>query len=293
MGRPRLSRVSSLVVLCVAYLFALAAAAAVVDRFSDHGPLAAAAIADLIATLLVFAFSRALDNSSVYDPYWSVAPIAMAVYWAWPAVGGQPIGWRALIVAVLVAIWGVRLTANFLTHWRGLDHEDWRYADFRRRTGGWYWLVSLFGFHLFPTVIVFVACIPVYSACTARGDLGGLDLVAAIVTLAAIVIEAVADRQMRRAAPRADGATFRRGLWAVSRHPNYFGEILFWWGLYLFALAADLKAWWTIVGPLGVSVLFVTVSIPLIETRMLRRRPDYERVRAEVSMLIPWFPKQR
>ena len=101
--------------------------------------------------------------------------------------------------------------------------------------------------------------------------------------------------QMRSALAHGEmsDTTFRGGLWRYSRHPNYFGETLFWWGLYLFALGVDTGLWWTIFGPLGVTALFLFVSLPLIEDRMRKRRPDYEDVRLEVSAFIPWIPKRR
>ena len=84
-----------------------------------------------------------------------------------------------------------------------------------------------------------------------------------------------------------------RGLWAYSRHPNYFGEIMFWWGIFFFGLAADFHYWWTIIGPVSVTLLFTVISIPLMEKRNLERRPDYAKVRESIPVLIPWFPKMR
>ena len=82
------------------------------------------------------------------------------------------------------------------------------------------------------------------------------------------------------------------GLWAYSRHPNYFGEIMFWWGLFIFALAADSCYWWTIAGPLVITILFLFISIPMMDKRSLGRRPGYEEHMERVSALIPWFPKR-
>lgn len=247
----------------------------------------------LAATVVVFGFSRGADNSSVYDPYWSVAPIAIVAYWFATTPGGAP-SLRAVMILTLVTAWGLRLTHNFLRHWSGLGHEDWRYADFRVTAGRLYWPVSFLGFHLFPTLIVFAGCVPIHSALHAPRGLGLLDGLAVLVTAGAIVIESTADAQLRaHVRKRSDHrSTFRGGLWAYSRHPNYFGEVLFWWGLFLFALAADPQLYWTVFGPLGVTALFATVSLPLIERRMLQRRADHERVRAEVSILIPWFPRR-
>jgi steroid 5-alpha reductase family enzyme len=290
----RMSRRTSLAVIWAAYLWTIAVSWAIGSFLPVDSPLAKAAIIDVIATVMVFAFSVIFNNSSFYDPFWSVAPIFLAGYWTMNGWDGSGAHWRALFVMLLVTLWGVRLTVNFLTRWRGMRHEDWRYEDFRERAGSAYWVVSFFGFHLVPTIIVFAACVPVYYACTGGQAFGLIDVVATVVTLIAILIETVADAQMRSAVANGDmsDTTFRGGLWNYSRHPNYFGEVVFWWGLYLFALGVDTGLWWTIFGPLGVTVLFLVVSLPLIEDRMRRRRPDYEHVRLEVSALIPWPPNK-
>lgn len=281
--------------MCAAYLWALVVALSIGLLIPVESPLIKAGIVYLIATVMVFAVSVIFDNSSVYDPYWSVAPIVMTGYWLARAPEDPSANLRGLIVFTLVTVWGIRLTSNFLSHWKGMQHEDWRYEGIRKKTGGNYWLVSFFGIHLFPTVIVFAACIPVFFACVTRRPPGVMDVVAVGVTVIAIVIETVADAQMRRAVASGacDGSTFRGGLWAYSRHPNYLGEMMFWWGMYLFGLAAGLEFWWTFFGPLGVTVLFLSVSIPMIETRMVERRSDYRRIQTEVSKLVPWFPKHR
>jgi len=289
------SRSTSLALIWGSYLWTLVVAGSIGWLLPIESALIKAGVVDLIATVMIFAISAIFDNSSVYDPYWSVAPVVMVGYWVWRGSGDSDTDWRAAIVLSLVAIWGIRLTWNFIRHWRGLDHEDWRYAAYREQGRTIYWLVSFFGFHLVPTLVVFAACVPVFFAVNGGGGMGLIDGLAIVVTGAAIGIETVADAQMRAftAAGKGRGSTFRGGLWAASRHPNYFGEILFWWGLYLFALGADTGNWWTVFGPIGVTVLFLAVSLPLIETRMRQRRDDYEQVQKEISRLVPWFPKKR
>jgi steroid 5-alpha reductase family enzyme len=278
----------------LAYLAALAVAVAVAVGLSMSGsdPLRIALAADVAATLVVFAFSVALDNSSLYDPYWSVAPFPIGLYFALHSrrafVLNNP---RAVLVLALVAVWGVRLTHNFLRGWQGLEHEDWRYVDMRQKTGRAYWLVSLLGIHLFPTLIVFAGCLPMYVVMAPdMRPLHWLDAIACAVTAIAIAIEAIADAQLRRFKLRVDrrpGEVFERGLWAWSRHPNYFGEMLFWWGLWLFAVAAGPGHAWTVAGAIAITLLFHLVSIRLLETRM-RDRPGYaERIRT-VPAFVPY-----
>ncbi len=248
-------------------------------------------IADVVGTLVVFAFSFAFDNSSFYDPYWSVIPMVIAGYLAvvgWDS-GADPVRIGLLLLAV--SLWGLRLTYNWARGWPGLHHQDWRYDDLQAQNGRWYWLVSLSGIHLFPTVLVFLGCLPLFPAMTQPGrPLNGLDGLALLVALAATLIEFVADNQLRQfklsAPPK--GSVLTRGLWAYSRHPNYFGEVMFWWGLFLFGLAARPDLIWPIVGALSITLLFEFISIPMIERRMRARRPDYDRLTAGIPRWIPW-----
>jgi len=257
----------------------------------DHHPLTVTFWADLAATLVVFAVSMAVGNSSLYDPYWSVAPAVIVL--AWLATGAERAGTiRPLLVAGLILVWAIRLTANWALSWRGLGHEDWRYGQTRAETRGrlpW-WLVSLTGIQLMPTLVVFAGLLAVWPAVTVRGrPLGVLDAVAFAVTAAAIIVETLADWQLRRFAadPAHRGRPMDRGLWRRSRHPNYLGEIGLWWGLWLFALAAAPSWWWTVVGPVAMLVLFTFVSVPMMDQRSLERRPGYAEHMRRVRALLP------
>jgi steroid 5-alpha reductase family enzyme len=113
--------------------------------------------------------------------------------------------------------------------------------------------------------------------------------VACVVTTGAILIEALADEQLRAfvKSGQASGAIMQSGLWAYSRHPNYFGEMTFWWGMWLFGMAADPAGWWTLVGPVCITIMFVYASIPMLDQRSIERRPDYAEHMKRVSGLVP------
>jgi len=278
----------ALAAVCIAYAAALLAALGTGWALRGHGPIFVAGLADVVATLVVFAFSVGHDNSSLYDPYWSVAPIPILASWA----GGTPAGpgLRAVLVLVLVGVWAVRLTANWLLRWRGLGDEDFRYVEIRRRTGRLYWPASLVSIHLLPTAWVFLGLLAAWPALGSTGRPPGvLDLVALGVTAAGIGIETVSDRQLRRflRSRRDPSAVLETGLWRLSRHPNYFGEITFWWGLWLFGVAADPGWAWSAIGPISITLLFVVVSIPWMDRRMLSRHPAWAG-RMATSALVPW-----
>lgn len=275
--------------ILVTYVVAIAIGLGVAAAFWGSTPRwAAVLIADLAATAAVFGASRTLNNSSVYDAYWSVAPPAIAFgLFASSDVGSSL---RAWLVCLLITVWGIRLTYNWWRGWRGMTHEDWRYVDLRTSTGSAYWLVSFAGLHVFPTLLVYAGCtalLPIMDP-SARA-LGLLDLIAAAVMIAAVVIEALADRQLHdfvASKPRPD-EVMTRGLWGLCRHPNYLGEVALWYGLALFGYAANPEAWWVVSGPVAMTALFVFISIPMIEKRMLRKRPAYAEVIARYPKLLP------
>jgi len=269
---------------------ALVAAAITVALVPSESALVRAFWADVVATCVVFGFSVRYDNSSFYDAYWSVAPVPIALYWILIPEAADANALRQLVVASLPSVWAVRLTYNWARGWTGLGHEDWRYVDKREQTGDWYWLVSFVGIHMMPTLMVFAGCLALWPALvTGDQPFGALDVLAAGITGGAILLEATADQQLRRfrlAQPPAE-AILETGVWAYCRHPNYLGEIGFWWGLYLFALAAEPEAWWTGAGALAITLLFRFVSLKLIDDRMLARRPAYKTRMETVPALVP------
>ena len=288
-------RTRALLWIAVAYLVAVIVALVTGIALGHRHPIAVALAADVAATLAIFAFSFAFGNSSFYDAYWSVAPPLVAIFFAL-AAGSIAVFDRQVLVIAVVLLWSVRLTWNWARGWSGLDHEDWRYVDLRGRSGrAGYWMVSLFALHLAPTLVVFLGLLPLWLALhDGTRPIGVVDFVAALVTFAGIGLEFFADNTLRRfrlSSPPPD-AILERGLWAWSRNPNYLGEMLFWFGLALFSLAAAGLVWWAWLGSLVMVAMFLGASIPMKEARMLARRPAYAERQRRVSLLIPWPPKR-
>jgi steroid 5-alpha reductase family enzyme len=288
------SRAAGFALVTLTYVVA-AGAALYAAETAPFGLAITLGLASLVMTLVCFAASFVAKNSSYFDPYWMVAPPLSCAWLASEAHPGASVA-RTAIVTALVTVWAVRLTVNWIRTWGGPGHEDWRYVEIQKRTGRLYWLASLVAIHLFPAFLVWVGSLALVPAiATGTNELGWLDVVATIVTGGAIAIEATADEQLRRYRARASGtagAIMEEGLWAYSRHPNYFGEISFWVGLFLFGLAADRGAWGCVVGPLAMIALFVFGTIPMMEKRSLERRPAYADVQRRVSMLVP-LPRRK
>jgi steroid 5-alpha reductase family enzyme len=289
------SKAAGAVISAAAYIVALAVAVLVVRATGLSGSLTQTALGTLVATVVIFAFSVALDNSSMYDPYWSLQPLALAGFYVWTGWGS--LSGRQWLVLVLALLYAARLTSNFYRDWPGLTQEDFRYVGFRRSAGRFYWPVSFLAIHLFPTIMVLLGCLPMYAAARpGTAGLGWLDAVGTLVVLGAIVLAFAADEQMRRFRedPANRGRSIGSGLWAHSRHPNYLGEILTWWGFWLLALAAGLQWWWTVAGAIAITVMFLFASVPMMEKRALATRSCYREYQEQTPMLVPrWRRRER
>ncbi len=283
----------ALALVALAYVVAAALAYVAVTQLSGAHPFVTLIVANLVATVVVFAFSRAYDNSSFYDAYWSVAPMLGALYLQLGPYLMVGISVRKWLAIALIWLWGGRLTFNWLRGWQGLGHEDWRYVDFRQPWGKAYWPLSFLGIHLFPTICTLAGSLALIPIMSSSEPMHALDAIGAVVVLAAIAIESTADAQLhdfRKTAEAKTGAICDVGLWRYSRHPNYFGEVSFWVGLWVLGVAADpAAAWWTAVGPLLMVTLFWFVSIPMMEKRAVKRRPGFAAHQRKVSKLVPWF----
>jgi steroid 5-alpha reductase family enzyme len=275
------------------YIAAIVVGAAVVVLLRRLSPIEQALWADVAATVFVFVVSRLTGNSSMYDPYWSVAPPAIIVFWIVAYGGGleQALAsaapfellWAGVLL-VAVVVWSIRLTANWTRRWRGFNDEDWRYGMLKEQFGRAEIVIDFLGVHLFPTLIVFVALLPVASALGAGSTLtAGLPLLSFIVgvvlLIVAIALEWIADNQLAafRSDPQNEGSVLRSGIWGLLRYPNYTGEMLFWWGVWAVSYAGG-AALWTVAGPVAMTLMFLGISIPMMNRRLANRSNRTEEV---------------
>jgi steroid 5-alpha reductase family enzyme len=246
--------------------------------------------------LALWGLSLRLRDVSIVDVWWGpgfamVAWVALALGEGWPP--------RSLLLAVLVSVWGLRLGGYLLwrNHGKG---EDPRYAAMRRHHGerfAWLSLVTVFGLQ---GLLQWIVSLPVQVALALPGppaSHGWTAWDAAGVTAVALGLacESVADLQLARfkADPANAGKVMDRGLWRWSRHPNYFGDALTWWGIFLVA-AATPAARWTAFAPALMTFLLLRVSgVALLERDIGKRRPEYADYVERTSAFVPWFPKRR
>jgi len=285
---PRPDRAGSFRYITVVYLIAIAAAWLTwlhVDAH-PHWTLLAGLAA---ATAVTFVAAVHADNGSVFDAWWSVLP-PFAALWLTGLSESEGLTPRQVAVQAVVWFWAARLTANWAVGWPGLQHEDWRYVDLKQRWPVPRWVVYLVAVEGVPTFFVWLGCLSLYPA-LALGDagFGALDWLALGVGLLAVALELAADEQMRAfAATKQPGDVMDRGLWRLSRHPNYLGEIGFWVSLWLFAVAAAPSVWWVVAGPLAMIALFLGASIPMLDERSAARRPGYADYAGRTPALLPW-----
>lgn len=243
-------------------------------------------VADAIATIYIWVLGLVYRNVSFYDPYWSVAPPVMLT--AWAAHCGHPTAATLILLAALW-FWALRLTYNWAVTFRGMAHEDWRYAKFRTQCHPLvFHLINFFGLNMVPTVVVFLAMIPAFHTIGAQAPATPLTIVGGIATAGAVVLQMVSDSQSHHFRAQHPGQVCNVGLWRHGRHPNYLGEILVWWGVWIIELSHT--GWaaqgWHIAGPLAVTLLFCTVSIPLMEQRQLATKPQYAEYRRHTRLFI-------
>ena len=247
-------------------------------------------IADVVATFVIYGFSVAYKNSSFYDPYWSVIPPFILLFWIWKQK--FILSGTASLLLFAMLFWSIRLTTNWMKTWDGLHHEDWRYIDMRNNLGNSFEIVgNLGGIHFVPTLIVFFCCMPMEATLLMQESMPETTLHAYagfFICIIGVLYEIISDAQLHRFReenPHQKGI-IETGLWNYSRHPNYYGEILFWWGIFLFGNAYTGMNY-LILAPIAMTILFWYASIPWIEIKILRTRPAYKDYQKRVHILFP------
>ncbi len=242
------------------------------------------------AMILLWILSLILKNSSIVDIFWGMGFVVSA--WMVFSLTSGSNNTRDWLLLVLVTIWGVRLSIYVFFRNVGKG-EDFRYAKWRRESGDQWWWRSLFKVNLLQGLILWVVAAPLTAAQLPMysNALNILDYVGAGLWAVGFFFEAVGDAQLKkfRADPDNKGKVLRRGVWRLTRHPNYFGDAAQWWGFYLIAAAAG--GWWTIISPILMTYLLVRVSGVALLEKTLEEKPGYQDYVDSTSAFIPWIPK--
>lgn len=240
----------------------------------------------LLFLTLAFWAAKQRNRLDTVDTAWGLGFILLA----WATYGQSPQA-HSLIVAIMVSIWGLRLSAHIFRRARR-SGEDPRYQEMTRKWQGSVWRRAYFSVYLVQAVLIWLVSLPVMVLASSHSGEAGLAIkLGVILWLCGFTIETVADRQLKNFLSRPNHPkVMQAGLWRYSRHPNYFGELLQWWAIGLISLAAS-WGWLGLLGPAILTYLIVFVSgLPPIEKRHIKD-PAYKDYIRKTSPLIPWFPR--
>lgn len=231
-------------------------------------------IADVVATVFVWGTGLICKTASVYDPYWSLQTF---FFYLGMLILNQNWNFYTITALVVIFLYSFRLTYNFIKGFHDLSYVDWRYQMLKEKSGKLFQIVNLFGICLFPTLVVYSASIPLFIyAFMPANELSWLDLIGSFVILFGTLLEFVADGQMKRFIKNrtSKSEVINVGLWKYSRHPNYLGEILIWFGASLILVIGHIQYWYCLIGAIINLLMFLFISIPMEEKHMLAYKPE-------------------
>lgn len=276
------NRILSFIIVSIVYVFAAFVGVLVYNRLDFHYMINLL-IADVVATTIVFIFSLIFRNASVYDPYWSVQPIVIVVLFA----VNNEFTLTRLLVLVAIVLWGVRLTINWGYTFKDLTHQDWRYTMLKEKTKGFYPIVNYLGIHMFPTIVVYLCILPAVYLIKNDNQFNALSVIGFVLALVAVILQLVSDFQMHKFRKNRTSTFIRDGLWKYSRHPNYLGEILMWWSIFIMSILSLDGNYFLIIGTIVNTLMFLFVSIPMAENHQASRKPGFSEYKKETRMLLP------
>lgn len=244
------------------------------------------ALAGILAVVtLLWLVSVAVRDASIIDIFWGVLFVVVA--WSLLFTNRHDVEAKMLLATLLVTIWGLRLAFHLAM--RNLGHgEDSRYALWRLHGGPNWWLATYYRIYLLQGGIALIVAAPLIAVFNRPDDFFIVNALGLVLWAAGFAFEFVADLQLTRfrADPANQHKVMDQGLWRLSRHPNYFGDAVQWWGLGLFAFTGATA--WALVGPLAMTLLFLYVSNDVIEKGLKKRRPEYVRYVASTNAFFPW-----
>lgn len=250
-------------------------------------------LAVLALGILLWLISLAVRDSSIVDIAWG--PLIFIIGLTYYLAIAEP-GSRAHLIVALTGLWAVRLALHIGV--RNLGHgEDFRYAAWRKQYGAAWWYRSYFKVFLLQGVIAWIVALPLFYAITSGipVTLTLLDRAGVLLFAAGFLFEAIGDEQLRRfkANPANKGRVMDTGLWRYTRHPNYFGEAVLWWGLGLIGAATPL-GWIGLVGPAIMTFLLIRVSgVAMLEKTLKTTKPGYAEYIANTPAFFPGAPRSR
>jgi steroid 5-alpha reductase family enzyme len=250
-------------------------------------PFAHGLLVVVVAFSLMWLISVVIANASIVDVFWGIGFIIIGWYYL-ATVPDSPTA-RGWLACVLVTIWGLRLALHIGARNLGAD-EDFRYRRWRQRAGSRFWWISFFKVFLLQAIVLWIVSSPLLLAQLDAGAAppGVLDIFGAGLWIVGFLFEAIADWQLTRfkREPTNRGLVLRSGLWSLSRHPNYFGEALLWWGFGLLALSTGGPL--ALIGPATITFLLVKISgVAMLDAALEERHPEYQDYMRSTPAFLP------
>ena len=242
----------------------------------------------LLMGLVTWVYSLVRNNVNIVDSLWSLMFLTGAVYYAAMANNFSA---ASLLLLILVAIWALRLSV-FLAIRNWGEEEDRRYREIRANNEPHFAYKSLYIIFGLQAGLAWIISMPLLMALSINTDIGYIEWVALAIWVLGFIFETTADLQLYRfrSDPQNKGKVLDTGLWAYSRHPNYFGEFLIWWGFFLFAVSAG--AWWTVFSPILMTILLLKVSgVSLMEKGITGRHANYREYIESTNAFFPGRPR--
>mgnify|MGYP001386514246 CR=1 FL=1 len=238
----------------------------------------------------LFIIGTAIRNNSIVDIGWGPGFVLTAwILYLFESPKSLPY----LLMTLMITLWGVRLYLHIARRNAGKG-EDFRYKKFRKDWGKWVVPRAFLQIYMLQGAFMFVISLPVILKPDVQPQASvPLLLIGLILFVIGFLFEAVGDRQLRQfiSNPENKGKLMTHGLWRYTRHPNYFGEAVLWWGVFFVGLSGGVTAF-SIVSPVTITLLLLFVSgVPLLEKAM-KNRPGYAGYAAQTSIFFPWFPKR-
>jgi steroid 5-alpha reductase family enzyme len=239
---------------------------------------------------LVFLVALVMKDNSILDIAWGIGFILVAALTFFLEPGATSLH---ILIAVLILLWGIRLASHIAVRNRG-RREDWRYARWRRDWGKWFMpRVYAQGFLLQGLLLLIISYPIILVNSSQQSKLGPLVILGTLLWLVGFVFEAVGDYQLLRFKrnPENRGKLMTRGLWKYTRHPNYFGECVMWWGIFFIALSIP-RGWTAVISPLLITLLLLRVSGVTMLEKKYKDNQEFSEYSRRTSAFVPWFPKK-
>jgi steroid 5-alpha reductase family enzyme len=240
---------------------------------------------------LVFVLAGIKKDNSIVDIAWGIGFVLVAIITFFAKANSVA---RHILVTVLIVIWGTRLATHIAIRKKGKG-EDFRYAKWRKDWGKWFHVRSFFQIYMLQGIFLLVIAYPVMLI--NHSEESGIvfqDIIGLVVWLLGFVFESVGDHQLSKFKKKEKnkGKIMTQGLWKYTRHPNYFGEVVMWWGIFLMALSVK-NGWTAVVSPLLITFLLLKVSGITMLERKYAGKKEFQEYTKRTNAFFPWFPKKK